>query len=268
VDLLSPGILLESWAPGKSVSSILSNVGEGFRVVNEGLQLAMGEVREGVKQKKRVLASTLFDMTIKMFLRDNLVHGDLHAGNVLFDGDRCTVLDGGMTTSLAPSVKRDFGQFLQALCTADTELLTSKLLGFHVEQQEAVKKGGGHIVGGFSSPDPLQRTRARQAFSESVQRAMDRWVTRQPDGHFTAPNGEPISLGDVVGEVMFALQRHGVCLRGDVANSLMTMSVTEGLIRSLDPEFDMVGRALPYFLRYNSDGITSRFREVYTYSSN
>jgi len=34
----------------------------------------------------------------RVFRRDNLVHGDLHAGNVMFDevGDTCTVIDGGM----------------------------------------------------------------------------------------------------------------------------------------------------------------------------
>jgi len=69
VAMCSPSVLLESWAPGSSVSSILSNVGEGFRVVNEGMQQAVGEVCEGIKQKKKVLAATIFDMSIKMFLR-------------------------------------------------------------------------------------------------------------------------------------------------------------------------------------------------------
>jgi len=38
---------------------------------------------EEIIQKKKILAQTIFDMTIKMFLRDNLVHGDLHSGNVM-----------------------------------------------------------------------------------------------------------------------------------------------------------------------------------------
>jgi len=264
-NLLSPSVLLESWAPGSSVSNILCNVGQGFRVINEGVQHAVGEVRDGLKQKKKALAATLFDMSIKMFLRDNLVHGDLHAGNVLFDqeGETCTVIDGGMTTSLAPSVKKDFGLFLQALCTSDTDLLTRKILSFHVEKNEAIKKGGGHIQGGCASVDPVERQRARDALALSIKGAMNRFVVKHPDGTITAPDGSPISLGDVVGEVMFALQRHGICLRGDVANSLMTMSLTEGLIRSLDPEFDMVRASYPYFLRYRGADITSKFREVY-----
>jgi len=49
---------------------------------------------------------------------------------------------------------------------------------------------------------------------------------------------------------------------GDVANSLMTMSLTEGLIRSLDPEFDMVTESYPYFMRYRGADITSAFRSV------
>jgi predicted unusual protein kinase regulating ubiquinone biosynthesis (AarF/ABC1/UbiB family) len=256
-DLLSTSVLLESWAPGKSVSSILCNVGEGFRE-------KVVEMREGLKQKKRALASTLFDMSIKMFLRDNLVHGDLHAGNVMFDvvGDTCTVIDGGMTTSLAPSVKKDFGLFLQALCTSDTDLLIRKILTFHVEPEIAGKRGGAHIQGGISSTDPVERKRANEALVVSVTNTMNRFVVKNANGTISGPNGRPISLGDIVGEVMFSLQTHGVCLRGDVANSLMTMSLTEGLIRSLDPEFDMVKSSYPYFLRYRGSDMTSTFRAV------
>lgn len=49
----------------------------------------------------------LFDISIKMFLRDNFIHGDLHAGNLLYDtvSSRITVLDAGLTASL-PAVGR------------------------------------------------------------------------------------------------------------------------------------------------------------------
>ena len=44
---------------------------------------------------KRRIAEALFEMTTKMFLRDNFIHGDLHAGNLLWDARRgkLTVLD-------------------------------------------------------------------------------------------------------------------------------------------------------------------------------
>lgn len=38
-------------------------------------------------QVRRRLARSVFDLVAKMFLRDNFIHGDLHAGNLLFDAD-------------------------------------------------------------------------------------------------------------------------------------------------------------------------------------
>ena len=46
---------------------------------------------------------------IKMFLRDNYIHGDLHAGNVLYvereDGHlQATIIDAVLSCALVPSV--------------------------------------------------------------------------------------------------------------------------------------------------------------------
>lgn len=42
----------------------------------------------------------------QMFLRDNYVHGDMHAGNLIFsmEDGRVTVIDAGLITSLQPDV--------------------------------------------------------------------------------------------------------------------------------------------------------------------
>ena len=45
-------------------------------------------------------------------------------------------------------------------------------------------------------------------------------------------------------------QRHQMRLRGDVAVTLMTMAISESLIRSLDGGFDCVKESLPYFVRF------------------
>jgi len=46
------------------------------------------------------------------------------------------------------------------------------------------------------------------------------------------------------------MQRNSLVLRGDVAVTLMTMAISESLIRCLDPSFDVVAAALPYFVRF------------------
>jgi len=87
-------------------------------------------------------------------------------------------------------------------------------MAFHVAPEDAAKKGGAHIQGGLSSPDPRERQAAYDALEVSVHNTMDKFVVRNANGTISAPDGRPISLGDIVGEVMFTLQSHGVCLRG------------------------------------------------------
>jgi hypothetical protein len=50
--------------------------------------------------------------------RDNFVHGDLHAGNLLYDeqANILTVLDAGLVTKLGRDAEAGFGDFLRAMC--------------------------------------------------------------------------------------------------------------------------------------------------------
>lgn len=275
VGMLSNCILLESWAGGCSVSTILTKVGaevkEGMTRIGQTTSAAMdsvdhfadeivdtissgaddivGSISSGVSQTRRELAETLFDVSIKMFLRDNLAHGDLHAGNVMFDEalEQCTIIDAGLTTSLEEDwVRKDFGRFLQALCTGDVEEILGKIVTFHVDVDTDQNASG--VACGFASSDPEAKALALANLNKDVKATVDLWV--DPNGAVQAPDGGPILLGDLVGALMFSMQRNGVCLRSDVASSLMTMAITEGLVRSLDPDFDLVKKAMPYFVRY------------------
>jgi serine/threonine-protein kinase RIO1 len=87
-----------------------------------------------MQEKKRQLARILFDMNVKMFLRDNYVHGDMHAGNLIFsmEDGRVTVIDAGLITSLKPDIANSFGDFLRALCSSDVDTIVEKLLQFNI----------------------------------------------------------------------------------------------------------------------------------------
>ncbi len=56
----------------------------------------------------------------------------------------------------------------------------------------------------------------------------------------------------MMGELLRNLNRFNIILKGDVAASIGTISIAEGLIMQLDPDFNMVGQALPYFVRYKN----------------
>jgi aarF domain-containing kinase len=142
-------VLIESWCPGKSIAHLFSAVsGDGFCVVpaskGAGEEVA-GLVRRGSSalaaahvsaSKKKRLAGKIFDMTIKMYLRDNYIHGDLHGGNLLYstdpEDDRVYVLDAGLTTALQPDWASPFGYFLHALTTGNADSVADKLLMFNI----------------------------------------------------------------------------------------------------------------------------------------
>ena len=69
-------------------------------------------------------------------------------------------------------------------------------------------------------------------------------------GAYDLAGEDPVNMGEMIGRILSVLQRHHINLRGDVALTIITMSISEGLIRQLDPNFDCVRSALPYFVRY------------------
>jgi aarF domain-containing kinase len=241
--LLTQSVLVESWAPGKPISVILDHsFGAKTSEVNGMLGVKIAKLKKKFTDheaaKKKELAEQLYDMTIKMFLRDNLIHSDLHAGNIVFDVDSgtCTVLDAGLTCALAPEVKQPFAQFVRALCNGDAEMLFEKILQFEVSEK------------GSKDPGPIKHDNIEE-IRRDVHRAVGAWVDPKALVH-SAPDGGPISLGDLIGELLFSLTKHHVILRGDVALCILAMAVSEGLIRSLDPEVDVVSKAFAYMVKY------------------
>merc|ERR1712164_9709 len=89
------------------------------------------DLDDQITEARKDMATTIFDTAMKMFLRDNLVHGDLHGGNVMYntETDSMTVIDAGITCALDDVDSSDnFVKFLHAMCTAQSEELSASLL--------------------------------------------------------------------------------------------------------------------------------------------
>lgn len=240
VDLLSETVIVQSWIPGKTVSEVFSVFGDKYdEVKGEFSQKTKDyakKLQEGfsdeVKEKKRALAKIVFDLNMKMFLRDNYVHGDMHGGNIMYQMDEkgkttLTVIDTGLVTEIGSDYAQEFGMFLHGLCTGNPELILTTLKAFSISPKENTET---------------------PKFEEDILKVINEFS----GGPGIRPDGGPMQIGDFLGEVLNTLQRNNVTLRGDVANNIVTMSVSEGLIRRLDPDFDVVGSSLPYFVRYRA----------------
>jgi len=232
-------VLVESWINGQSVAKLFEAVdGQDFSVTPKGAHRTAGEMMEEKRKKK--LAQDIFDMTIKMYLRDNYIHGDLHGGNLMYStdphDDRIYVLDAGLTTALEKDWASPFGYLLHALTTGDADKAADKLLMFN------------------KSTAPLDV----HAFKSELKDVMNLYMPSSSRHHVAGHEEHkqetkgPINLGAMIGHILSTLYKHNINLRGDVAITIVTMSISEGLIRQLDPEFDVVRSALPYFVRFRS----------------
>lgn len=214
-ELLADAVLIESWAPGKTIAEVYDDV------KSKGGDVA---------QK---LAKTVFEITVKMFLRDNFIHGDLHAGNLLYDHESrvVTVMDAGLVTHLPGDVWNEFGDFIRALCSKDILEIRDKLIFFHDES----------VVGG------VKRDQIDPVYLE--QDLADIYLTGGgSDRGADIPLAQ--ALGDIVGDVLKRVGRHNIVLRADVASAICSISVAEGVIFQLDPKLDVLRTALPYFVKY------------------
>lgn len=217
-------VLIETWADGKEISVILEDFDNFTPTHCEDNVTSASTVKKDVQTK---LSRILYDMYMNMMVRDNFVHGDLHGGNILFseNDNFVTVIDAGIATSLDKKTIIPFGKFLHALCSGHTDKLVEHLQYFDESQSKAKMD--------------LSR------FRDEIQGTMDKYFgPSRVDAH------KPVNAADMFGEVMFTMQRHGMLLKSDVASTLFTISICEGLIRQLDPTLDVATNAIPYIVKH------------------
>lgn len=230
MEFLSTSVLVESWMPGRPVVDWLENFGDMY---SEKADQLKKEFDSKIQEQKSKLAKIVHGMAMKMFLRDNFMHGDMHGGNILMAEDgSLTVLDTGICTNIFPENAADFNVFLKSLVCGYTEDCTDVLLKFNTCPEEQADVEG---------------------FRAAMSKTMKKFVTSPG----SAPGGGMVDLGDLIGEIMFNVQDNGVCLRSDIASSIQSMCICEGLIRGLDPSYDICRRSFPYFNKYCSGLVES-----------
>ena len=238
-DFVSSTVLVETWCDGREVSHFFCEKGWGL----DGLdKAALESMDQDQLRRNQGLARTVFDVYMKMFLRDNYVHGDLHGGNMLFSvtkDSRLSIIDVGLASSLSRDMENAFAMFMYSMLKGDVDGLVNQIVKFN-ENDNA-----------FSGPKSIQefRTKIHDVLVEEISLT----------GDVVSPTGDPISLGNIVGGVMRAMNQYNVMLKTEIASALCSLSVGEGLIRQLDPAFDVTTEAVPYFARYAGSGMLREF---------
>ncbi|XP_076332459.1 putative aarF domain-containing protein kinase 2 isoform X3 [Tachypleus tridentatus] len=234
---VSRDILVETWEEGQPISDFICS---------------SSTVADGLKEE---LAKLGVETLLKMVFIDNLVHGDLHPGNILVrnvenyqtektrfiaeqelalvdicdvvvinikpknvSSLRLVILDCGLATSLS---QVDFDK-LKAVFRA-------VLLG---ECEEVADIFLHHSVNTCEDPDKF-RASMRQLISSARE--------------VTVSLGK-LDVGNLLNEVFKLLITHRVKLESNFVSIILGILVLEGLGRSLNPDLDLLQAAAPYLL--------------------
>lgn len=244
LDIMSSSILVEEFVEGRNILYYFEKikVGSGFKLADldeivDEIDLN-SEIDNLSREIKHNIAIKIMDVALKMFLRDNLVHGDMHGGNIIYNKktEQLTIIDSGIATTIdGDETMRDFMLLLYGVVNGNYNQISDSMcrmcIGYmdyeYLTEQEKLKidnfkKGVKEICNKWIDPDTLTSKQL---------------LTR---------DGDPVPLGDLMSDIFILLSDYEMKLRGDIATSLTSIAMIEGIVKQLDPELDMVSVAFPY----------------------
>lgn len=164
----------------------------------------------------RLITQRGCEMFLQMAFVDGLLHGDLHAGNLLIqEGNHIGVLDFGVTIRLSQSTRESLAGLLLALTQEDYESLTSHFL-------ELTSPGSGF--------DPAK-------FEYEISNTLS---------PFIGLGLSKISSGSLLWELAGIAARYEANLSGDLIIFLKTLATFEAIGEQLDPNFDLMEACQSY----------------------
>ncbi|XP_045123610.1 uncharacterized aarF domain-containing protein kinase 2-like isoform X3 [Portunus trituberculatus] len=224
---------------------------ETFEEGEAMLDVMRASEESDTSQLKKRLAEIGVDALLKMVFVDNLVHGDLHPGNLLVQNITTGTATGDQVRVMMVDIGCDtFVMDVQPdpnplrICFLDCGV-TSRLTQQNLARIRAVFKqviiGDGESVAELFLKHSEHECADHQAFKEDV----DSLVQAARESTVSLSQ---VDVGVLLQQVLGVLLKHKVRLESAFSAVVLAIFVLEGLGRALDPDMDILERARPILI--------------------
>jgi len=205
--LATRSVLIEAYEPGQLVSKF---------TLERTLRVPTSQAAPLSKKLSHFVVSRGEDIYLKMLLVDNLMHADLHPGNILLQMDppNLALIDLGMVARLTTKESEAFVGLLNAIGAGDGAAAARCVLDFSAEQTSA------DIVG----------------FEES----MSAYFCSSCRGF-----GKNVLLGEVLRGVLLRVRRFRVAVDANYMTLVTNALCLEGMAAALLPSYNVMDAAQP-----------------------
>lgn len=216
--LTSADVLVEDFVRGTSMKQILKDLGS----VEERVKRALSEI--GVRA------------VCKMIFHDNLLHGDMHPGNILVtDLAKPTVcfLDAGICVELGPAEHQHFVDVLAALMRHDGDRAGRLMIAGNAKFETLGPRAKHN---GFRTEAEWKD--AQDAFCETLASITSK---TEEEAFFQ-------KIGDYTTRIFGEAARCRVALEGYFVSTAIAIRVMEGVANALDPDVKIGKLSIPWML--------------------
>lgn len=185
----------------------------------EGMKISDTAALEAAGVDRAALANQSTRMFLKMVFEDGFFHADLHPGNLFVESTgRVGVIDFGMVGTVDDRMQTGLGELLVGWAQSNPD----------------------RVVDGFFTLGMTGKHIDRRSLHDDVDHLLAQYRGQ--------PLGE-LPLGPLIHDILAIVRRHHLVLPPDMALLLKTMTMSEGMGVTLDPNFHIMEVAEPYARR-------------------
>lgn len=239
----SSSVILETFEKGRIVTGLLDEFDEKAK----GMDLKGCDIIP--VQQAKFLVTTGVSLYLKMLLLDNLMHADLHPGNIMLHGFtdthgnekyQITLVDAGMVAQLTDEESATFIGMLTSIGDGDGEAAAEFALRFSLD----------------NDLNENERERFKMGMVELF-RANCRGY------------GQNTDVGEVFRGILGLIREHGIRIDANYATLVINVLCIEALGRRICPAYNVLDAARPLLqtyrrVVYQDDGYTPKSKNLYS----